>query len=367
MELVDQDGDRLEFLIAADGKLREYVNGSLEIAEIKSLTYSIADATIRDDTGVFQLKPDEQVEKALGLRALASRAGVPWRGDEPAPATHVRLTDTDGDVLDFFVTDSGQMQELNNGELEIGEMKSLSFSYADGRVTDEAGIFMLPAKECMQKAAALRSLAMQAGVAWSGDEPGQVTASDRVMDIENCASEWEFQCPKNWASLAPTERTGERFCNTCREVVYFCSNEAEVAARTLQRRCVAFDVPSAAAGATAASSAAEVESDAVDIEADDKIDIRTVLLNGQELPTVRASPTETVKRLKVTLARVSGIPKEEQRLLVEQRELSEFETLKEACVTSAVTIQLLRVKPDPMAIQPITRRTMGRRAAPRPR
>ena len=78
----------------------------------------------------------------------------------------------------------------------------MRFNFANGSVEDDsgfgralrvqmAGVFTLPPQKCVQKVSALYSLAMQAGIAWTGDHPHQPSASPvgsepRVLDIENC-------------------------------------------------------------------------------------------------------------------------------------------------------------------------------------
>ncbi|CAE7710468.1 unnamed protein product [Symbiodinium sp. CCMP2456] len=191
MDLLDKDGDCIHFIIDAHGKLKQYVNGQLEIEDVRWLQYSAAGG-ITDAKGVFELQQD-QVEKALGLHALAMRAGIEWRGERPPPAQKLLVTDTDGDRLEFVLND-GKLQEFNNGEVELMEVTTMCFKFADGSITDDTGVFTLPPRECMQKAAALYSLALEAGIRWTGDIPLQVSAQPlgsepKVLDIENCAGD----------------------------------------------------------------------------------------------------------------------------------------------------------------------------------
>lgn len=356
MELIDRDGDRIEFYIdGITGKLKEYVNGKLEIPEIKTMRYSMSEGTITDETGVFQIAKEEQIEKALGLHALALRAGVLWEGDEPAPANELLLTDTDGDKLEFVLLD-GKLQELNNGQVEIREMRKLTFKYSEGLIIDDTGEFHLPKMECIQKAAALRSLAEQAGIQWEGDEPSEKkarnfsNASTGVLDIENCASDWEFQCPKNWSALTETGTPNEHFCNTCKETVYFCETEEQLREHTKDRRCVAFDLQE--------SSLIRTESDG--------IDIRVVMLNGDELqPMPHLATTKKVSDLKklISIAPQCSIPIEEQKLFLEERELVDGNSLAEEGVASDVSVQLVRVQIEKPKHEPRMgpRRMMGKR------
>lgn len=341
MELVDEDGDRLEFAIR-DGTLCEFANGTLDNPHIRSFQYSSKIGRVRDETGVFTLRSENRVEEALGLRALAARAGVLWSGDEPTPATHVSLTDKDGDVLEFSFTENGKLRELNNGSVELNEVTFLHFNYSDGVVTDDTGHFKLPTKQCVQKAASLYSLAVQAGVTWTGDIPSQAFRPP-VLDIENCASDWEFQCPKSWNGLTVTERDDERFCNTCQETVYFCSTMEQLEEHTTHRRCVAFDL-----------------NESVSRKASSGMPVRVVLLNGDHLPEVYMSPSQQVVTLKATLATVSGIPEAEQHLAINERELLDEQTLLDAGITPQITVTMIRVQPKaPKLDRP--KRMMGKR------
>lgn len=356
MEIIDTDGDRLQFLIKAGGVLCEYVNGELAIERITKLVYLKADGIIKDDTGVFKLRRDEQISKALGLYALAMRAGVQWVGDAPEPATELCLTDTDGDKLEFSITDTGKLQEKNNGVVDIAELQTLTFEMTTGTVIDDSGTFQLPANECIEKAAVLMSLAAQAGVKWLGDDPNRPKgASGRAgatLDIENCASDWEYKCPKRWESLSVTSNPQERFCETCKETVYLCTTEDELSLRVGQRRCVAFDVIN--------SSTIEVSPE------ENKISVRAALLSGEELPLVYVSPEQTVAFLKAALMVVSAIPVEEQRLLLDERELQDADIIDTSGISPATILQLARVKPEKLPEIPRVR-MMGKRAPPKKR
>eukprot|EP00930_Biecheleria_cincta_P027431 TRINITY_DN19278_c0_g1_i1.p1 TRINITY_DN19278_c0_g1~~TRINITY_DN19278_c0_g1_i1.p1 ORF type:complete len:358 (-),score=86.35 TRINITY_DN19278_c0_g1_i1:178-1251(-) len=357
MEILDTDGDRLEFRITATGTLRQYVNGKLEIRDTRSLKYSQADGKVSDDTGVFQLREEVRIEEALGLRILAARCGVVWSGDEPSPASSLVLTDTDGDKLEFVLTEAGKLQELNNGKPELDEVRKLHFDFSSGVVHDDSGQFGLREQHCLQQIAVLYSLAQQAGVEWSGDDPfrPREAVPPKALDIENCDSAWEYKCPKTWESLTPTERSTERFCQTCKETVYFCRTEAELEERTKQRRCVAFDL-----GTTSQDAAPDITHDATLL-------VQPVLISGEELPAMRASPLLLVSQLKQQLATGSGIKAAEQRLLHDGKELQDSDSLADAvpATSGEITLQLVKVpKPKPEKIDRPPRRMMGKRRAP---
>ncbi|CAK9089131.1 Uncharacterized protein SCF082_LOCUS42068 [Durusdinium trenchii] len=146
------------------------------------------------------------------------RAGVPWRKDPPVPAQRLAIVDTDGDQLEFIVNEDQKLQEYNNGELDLDQVTTMCFKFSDGSIRDDTGVFTLPPRECMQKVAALYSLAMQAGIRWTGDNPQQVSALPVGHEPGNGG-----------------------------ENVYFCDTIEEVNAHAMERRCVAFEVREAVA------------------------------------------------------------------------------------------------------------------------
>lgn len=370
MEVVDADGDRLLFRIDAKGHLVEYVNGKLDCRALTKIQYVAEEGKVVDDTGMFIFRPENRTEQALGLRALAARAGVTWSGDEPQPATFVRLTDTDGDALEFSLTEAGKLQETNKGVLELEAVSYMKFTSLSGTVEDPGGTFTLQSHECVQKAAALESIAMQAGVHWISDGPGRATnlgqtpsairEASGVLDIEDCPAAWDLECPKEWSKLTPTATPNVRFCGTCKENVFFCSTEEELQANTDARHCVAFELRSAKASGSGTS--VDAGAAAADSEKPSLV-IRAVALSGQEFLPVQVDPSATVARLREALAAVSGIPASEQRLLLGLRELTDLETLPDVGVDGLGFVQVVRVVPEPETKKPL-RKKMGKRMAP---
>jgi uncharacterized protein (TIGR02996 family) len=59
--------------------------------------------------------------------------------------------------------------------------------------------------------------------------------------IENCGVEFEFQCPKQWEELKPTETARVRFCDACQRNVYHCATVQEAQEHADRRECVAVD------------------------------------------------------------------------------------------------------------------------------
>lgn len=48
-----------------------------------------------------------------------------------------------------------------------------------------------------------------------------------------------FACPKRWETLAPTESDSVRFCQQCKEQVYYCDTVADAETRALAGQCIA--------------------------------------------------------------------------------------------------------------------------------
>lgn len=60
--------------------------------------------------------------------------------------------------------------------------------------------------------------------------------------IENCDVRFEFQCPKQWGALEPTDDPNQRFCGACRKNVHYAPT-VDVARRlAIAGQCVAVDI-----------------------------------------------------------------------------------------------------------------------------
>jgi uncharacterized protein (TIGR02996 family) len=61
-------------------------------------------------------------------------------------------------------------------------------------------------------------------------------------EIENCVQvHFRFQCPKKWEKLRPTGLAAVRFCDACRESVFYCGSIEEARDHATQGHCVAVD------------------------------------------------------------------------------------------------------------------------------
>jgi len=62
--------------------------------------------------------------------------------------------------------------------------------------------------------------------------------------IEQCedAPAFDFRCPKDWGSLAPTDREDVRHCSACKKHVFYCSSVPEARSHASLGECVALDL-----------------------------------------------------------------------------------------------------------------------------
>jgi len=63
--------------------------------------------------------------------------------------------------------------------------------------------------------------------------------------IERCSVAFDFRCPKEWGSLAPTDRDGVRACNACHKHVHYAASIVDARQLAARGHCVALDVTSA--------------------------------------------------------------------------------------------------------------------------
>jgi uncharacterized protein (TIGR02996 family) len=59
--------------------------------------------------------------------------------------------------------------------------------------------------------------------------------------VENCLAV-EFECPKEWGSLATTERGDVRYCGACAKRVHYCATVGEAQVHARRGDCVAVDI-----------------------------------------------------------------------------------------------------------------------------
>ncbi len=61
--------------------------------------------------------------------------------------------------------------------------------------------------------------------------------------IRNCPVSFKFQCPLKWEVLQSTENAAIRFCDQCREKVYFCATDEETIEHASAGHCIAREMP----------------------------------------------------------------------------------------------------------------------------
>src|SRR5262249_26789520 len=59
--------------------------------------------------------------------------------------------------------------------------------------------------------------------------------------IENCGVCFQFRCPKRWEQLKTTADAMVRFCESCRQNVFFCSSLAVAQTHAFLGECIAID------------------------------------------------------------------------------------------------------------------------------
>ena len=90
----DRDGDEIEFRAPTDpnGRLAEYVNGSLELGAVTRLTWHPESSTLRDGSGVIPLYGHQtrdvvdEIEAFIQLHA----SGTEWSVQRPSPKPRIR-------------------------------------------------------------------------------------------------------------------------------------------------------------------------------------------------------------------------------------------------------------------------------------
>jgi uncharacterized protein (TIGR02996 family) len=61
------------------------------------------------------------------------------------------------------------------------------------------------------------------------------------VPIENCDVQFEFECPKQWDQLRPTAKSHIRYCDACRQNVYYCKTIDTARNYATVGLCIAID------------------------------------------------------------------------------------------------------------------------------
>lgn len=64
------------------------------------------------------------------------------------------------------------------------------------------------------------------------------TQNPKVQEFINC--EFEYECPKDWFRLKPTNTSGIKHCTECDKDVHLCANKEELAIAIAQKHCIAY-------------------------------------------------------------------------------------------------------------------------------
>jgi uncharacterized protein (TIGR02996 family) len=91
----------------------------------------------------------------------------------------------------------------------------------------------MPPESVHQRTDRMRELAESIDIEWRFKVARPV--------IENCLAV-EYQCPKEWGSLATTERSDVRYCASCSRRVYYCATVRDARAHAGIGDCVAVDI-----------------------------------------------------------------------------------------------------------------------------
>jgi len=61
---------------------------------------------------------------------------------------------------------------------------------------------------------------------------------EEKQEFFNC--EMEFECPKDWFDLEPTNKAAIKHCNQCQQDVHLCINQEELDEAITQKYCIAY-------------------------------------------------------------------------------------------------------------------------------
>jgi uncharacterized protein (TIGR02996 family) len=74
----------------------------------------------------------------------------------------------------------------------------------------------------------------------AGISPDWLARLDRTR-IENCEVRFEFLCPRQWQQLQPTQKSAVRYCDTCKQNVFYCRTVEEARSVLWHGRCIAIE------------------------------------------------------------------------------------------------------------------------------
>jgi len=75
--ITDTDGDTMVFKLSEDqSRVEEWLNGALEIDDVRDMQMDLETGAVRDSKGRFTVKPEDRDHKMLALKSLLARVGV---------------------------------------------------------------------------------------------------------------------------------------------------------------------------------------------------------------------------------------------------------------------------------------------------
>jgi hypothetical protein len=72
------------------------------------------------------------------------------------------------------------------------------------------------------------------------DLPRKKAGYQNSIEVKDCV--FSFKCPKQWAALQVTENPNVRYCDSCKENVWFCKNGKALKEAVKLGRCVAVEI-----------------------------------------------------------------------------------------------------------------------------
>ena len=90
--ITDTDGDTMVFVLSEDkSRVEEWLNGALEIDNVREMQMDLETGAVRDSKGRFTVKPEERADKMQALKSLLGRVGVEVVEMQVAPVQTVYI------------------------------------------------------------------------------------------------------------------------------------------------------------------------------------------------------------------------------------------------------------------------------------
>eukprot|EP00656_Telonema_subtile_P041238 TRINITY_DN4636_c0_g1_i1.p1 TRINITY_DN4636_c0_g1~~TRINITY_DN4636_c0_g1_i1.p1 ORF type:complete len:404 (-),score=122.72 TRINITY_DN4636_c0_g1_i1:119-1330(-) len=152
LSVVDADGDSIRFVLR-DWVLEEWVTGADDgeetcvLESLSKLDINLDTGEVIDEDGNIPFAHDAMHHLAtLETFALAAGLGkgLTVHGADRRPQEQrLMITDTDGDEIEFVLSESGVLSESVNGRTDLKNVRKLTIDMATSTVKDEGGVFTL--------------------------------------------------------------------------------------------------------------------------------------------------------------------------------------------------------------------------------